>query len=266
MPTHCLKMPFTPLLMMILALFVLTVQGCFHSSDNDSDAGPTNAPPVFTSGTAVSVVEGNTATGYTAVATDTDVADTITYSLIGGEDQAAFSIDSSTGALRFDPAPDFENPTDIGSDNNYVVDIAATDGRASVVQTVTITVRSDADPVGYYINTGTASVDDGMDGTIDINDLQAMVNGTRIIMLSAAHELLYDGTITSTNGNDFMADFTIYTSGENPVMATASGTITGGSSITGTLAGSGVGSGTFSLIYADTNNQTTALDLVWTGG
>jgi len=119
-------------------------------------------------------------------------------------------------------------------------------------------ITPDANPEGYYINTGMASVDDGAGGTIDINDLQAMVNDNRIMMMSVANGLLYDGTITNISGNDFTADFIIYTDGKDPVTASASGTVTTGSSITGTLDGSGVGNGTFSLLYDDTASNTVA--------
>ncbi len=245
---------FTPLLMILVALLVLTAQGCFHSGGGGGNTGPTNAAPVFTSGAAISVGAATLSTGYTATATDAD-GDTVTYRLTGGEDEAAFSIDTNSGVLSFAITTDLDMPADSDGDNSYVVDITATDGTASVVQTVTVTVIEDANPAGYYINTGAASVDDGMSGTIDINDLQAMVNGNRIMMMSAANKLLYDGIITTLSGNSFTADFTIYTDGIDPVSATASGTITTGSSITGTLIGSGVGSGTFSLLYASTNDQ-----------
>ncbi len=114
-----------------------------------------------------------------------------------------------------------------------------------------------ANPAGYYI-TGTANLGDDMNGTIDINDLQAMVNGDRIMMMSVNNGLLYDGRITEINGNDFTVDFTIYTDGENSVSATASGTITEGSAIEGTLVGSGAGSGTFNLLYDTTTNNAVA--------
>jgi len=116
----------------------------------------------------------------------------------------------------------------------------------------------DAMPTGYYDVTGTAS----LGGIPNITDLQAIVNGNSIMMMSVANELLYDGTITSISGNDFTATFTIYDDGENPITATASGVITQGSSITGTLTGSGVGSGTFSLIYAISNNQVASLSRI----
>ncbi|VAW84685.1 hypothetical protein MNBD_GAMMA18-1218 [hydrothermal vent metagenome] len=114
---------------------------------------------------------------------------------------------------------------------------------------------SDADPSGYYNRDGHADVDDGASGTRKIENLQALVNGDRIMMMSTAEGLLYDGTITSINGDDFTADFTIYTDGDNPIDAKASGTITTGSLITGTLTGNGVGSGIFTLQYASTNDD-----------
>jgi len=272
MTTHRLKMPFKPLLMIILVLFALTVQGCFHRSDNDSDDGPTNAAPVFTSGTAISVGDGSTATGYTATATDAD-GDTVTFSLSGGTDQNAFSIDGDSGELSFNSAPDFDAPSDSDVNNAYEIEITATDGTIAVVQNVTVTVIDDANPMGYYTNTGTASVSDDASGTMVISDLQAMVNGSRIMMMSVANQLLYDGTITSISGNKFTADFTIYRQDDlgndgwplPPVSATASGIITAGSSITGTLTGSGVGSGTFSLIYALSNDQTAAIPRIENG-
>jgi len=74
------------------------------------------------------------------------------------------------------------------------------------------------------------------------------------MMMSTANKLLYDGTITNISGNDFTAEFIIFTDGENPMTATARGTITEGSKIEGTLIGSGAGSGTFSLLNG-TNNE-----------
>jgi len=118
---------------------------------------------------------------------------------------------------------------------------------------------NNANPVGYY------SSGDVLGGSIAVDDLQAMVAGNRIMMLSATNKLLYDGTITNITGNDFTANFTIYTDGENPITTTASGMITTNSSITGTLSGTGVGSGTFSLLYATTNDQAAAMVRTWAG-
>ena len=101
-----------------------------------------NAAPVFTSGTTANFAENGTGTVYTAAATDAD-GDTPTYHLVGGADQALFDIDSSSGALTFKSAPDFETPTDSSSDNVYEVQIEARDGNGgTVTQSVAITVTN----------------------------------------------------------------------------------------------------------------------------
>jgi hypothetical protein len=122
-------------------------------------------------------------------------------------------------------------------------------------------------PTGYYSNDGTALVKLADDMTdLSITDLQAMVSGNRIIMMSVANNLLYDGTFTSINQSSFNATFTIYSAGINPITATASGTITQGSSITGTLTGAGAGNGTFTVIYALNNSNPAAISRIATEG
>ncbi|MDX1700621.1 MAG: cadherin domain-containing protein, partial [Melioribacteraceae bacterium] len=74
----------------------------------------------------------------------------VTYSIIEGNDQSKFSIDSSSGALTFNTAPDFENPTDTGSDNIYEVTVRATDtsnNQAEQMISVTVTDVEDTLPV-----------------------------------------------------------------------------------------------------------------------
>ena len=79
--------------------------------------------------------------------------ESVTWSLNGGDDAAKFSIDSS-GALVFQSAPDFENPSDLGdtaNNNTYVVIVRATDAANNTSdQTVTVTV-SDADEIAPKI-------------------------------------------------------------------------------------------------------------------
>ena len=107
----------------------------------------TNDAPVISSGSgdtaAVNVAE-NTTTVTTVVSTDVDTGDTKTYSIIGGADQAKFSINSSTGALTFVSAPNYENPTDTGDtagNNTYVVEVKVTDTNGlNDTQTITVTV------------------------------------------------------------------------------------------------------------------------------
>jgi len=96
-------------------------------------------PPIFISGSNISSFENTTVTGYSALVTDAD-GDSPTYSIVGGLDANKFSIHSHRGELSFINAPDFEAPSDSDFDNTYIVDISASDGLHTVVQTVTVIV------------------------------------------------------------------------------------------------------------------------------
>ncbi|PJI86372.1 cadherin domain-containing protein [Yoonia maricola] len=73
--------------------------------------------------------------------------DTVTYSIVPGDDSASFEIDPDTGELSFVAAPDFEKPGDvIGRDNTYDVTIRADDGQGGVTEkTLWVKVRDVAD-------------------------------------------------------------------------------------------------------------------------
>lgn len=102
--------------------------------------------PVFISEIAADFVEKGTATAYIAMATD---ANTISYSLGAGNDEALFDIVAASGLVTFKVAPDFEAPADADANNTYVINVVASDGINSSNQNVTITVTDvdDVDPV-----------------------------------------------------------------------------------------------------------------------
>ena len=102
-----------------------------------------NDPPVFTSDAAVSVAENQTA-AYRAVTTDAD-GDPLSYRL-SGTDAARFTIDTTTGEVRFSEAPDFENPGDADGDNVYDIIVTASDGANSAERAVAIRVTDENDP------------------------------------------------------------------------------------------------------------------------
>ena len=103
------------------------------------------APSITSSGggatTLVSVSTNSTAVG-TVTASDPDANTTLTYSMSGGADLARFSINSSTGALSFINAPNFEAPTDANTDNVYKVIVQASDGTLTDLQTISVTVTT----------------------------------------------------------------------------------------------------------------------------
>ena len=102
----------------------------------------TSSAPTFASASAsISVDENTISTIYTAQATDAD-GDTLTYSLTG-VDAEHFTIDPSIGDLAFTSAPDYENPTDQGTDNIYDLAIVATDSVGKQAQQdLTISVNN----------------------------------------------------------------------------------------------------------------------------
>ena len=125
-----------------------------------------NAPPVITSAATASVAENTSTTFLTVTATDADATDTQRhYAITGGVDAAAFTLDSTSGALKFNNAPNFENPTDKAStqptnaannnaanNNEYLVQITAKTGQAprlaAASQLITVTVTDATEPPG----------------------------------------------------------------------------------------------------------------------
>jgi Cadherin-like/Cadherin domain/Putative Ig domain len=103
-----------------------------------------NTPVITSNGggaTATISVNENTTAVSTIIAADADAGATLTYS-ISGVDAAAFTINSSTGALRFVSAPNFEIPTDNGADNIYAVIVSASDGTNSTLQMISVSVQN----------------------------------------------------------------------------------------------------------------------------
>ena len=87
----------------------------------------TGSAPTFASASvSINVDENSASAVYTAQASDIDPGDILTYS-ISGTDHQLFTIDSSSGDLAFNTAPDYENPSDSGADNTYELAITATD-------------------------------------------------------------------------------------------------------------------------------------------
>jgi VCBS repeat-containing protein len=84
------------------------------------------------------------ATAVTRVtASDADTRQTLAYSIVGGADAAKFTINSSTGALSFVSAPNYEAPTDSGGNNIYDVTVQVSDGNGGVdSQAISVTVTA----------------------------------------------------------------------------------------------------------------------------
>ena len=107
-----------------------------------------NTPSFTPSNESISVAENKASSIYTAKATDLDATDILTYS-ISGTDSSKFSINSVSGALAFNSAPDFEKPSDSNQDNAYELSITASDGTNQGAQALTITVTNVNEPLSF---------------------------------------------------------------------------------------------------------------------
>jgi large repetitive protein len=102
--------------------------------------------PTFTSSASPSIFENSTAVvDLTTTDPDTVGTNPPTFTVTGGADQAKFTI-TGGNHLAFVSAPDFENPTDSGTDNIYDVQVTANDGTNNTVQSISVTVQDNNDP------------------------------------------------------------------------------------------------------------------------
>jgi hypothetical protein len=135
-----------------------------------------NTAPEITSGSAFTIAENGTAVT-TIAATDAD-NDALTYSISGGADASKFTIDATTGALAFVAAPDFETPGDVGGNNVYEVQVTASDGELSDVQSIAVTVTDVNENVEPPVFT--PLVLQAEDAAVLVLDVDANTNDTTI--------------------------------------------------------------------------------------
>jgi Domain of unknown function (DUF4347)/Cadherin domain/Bacterial cadherin-like domain len=251
-----------------------------------------NRTPVIGT-TALSMAENSTLADNVA-SSDAD-GDARSYSIVGGADQALFTIDSGTGALSFVSAPDYENPTDAGANNVYDVIVQVADGQGgtdSESVAVTVTNVNEAPAATNLSAAETYTEDTALNLTdIVISDVDSASVTATLTLSNAAAGSLNTGTsgaVTSTynagtgvwtasgaiaNVNtllaglsftpaaNFNSNFTISTSVSDGVAAP----VTGSKAMTGTaLNDAPVVSTTGSTLAYTENGAATAVDTVLT--
>ena len=132
--------------------------------DNDSPPPPANRAPTIGGSSSVSINYPENGAGdvTTFAATDPD-GDSIKWSL-SGTDSGDFSISATGGALEFRNSPDFENPKDSDTNNEYQVTVTAADdegGSDSAAVAVTVTDVLEP-PTGLSLSVNSTD-DDKMD-------------------------------------------------------------------------------------------------------
>lgn len=133
----------------------------------------------------------------------------LSYSIVGGADQAEFQIDETSGVLRFVASPDFEAPSDEDVNNIYEVVVQASDGQGSIdTQTVTVNVSNTNDNAPVFSSGSTANFAENATGTVyDADATDADNPGSLTYSLSGADEALFDidamGIVTFKDAPDF---------------------------------------------------------------
>lgn len=129
---------------MFWAVTMLWLVACGGNDSGEGQQGSApinpqnNTAPLFTSPNSVTVPENFTA--ITHVNARDPENDPITYNLVGGLDMDLFDIHPQTGELRFKQPVDFEAPSDSNQNNQYIVEVAATDGISKTLKNWYVTV------------------------------------------------------------------------------------------------------------------------------
>lgn len=159
-----------------LAILLTTILGCGGGSSGAASSQPpapppptpplpSNSAPVLT-GISDFTFNENEGIAFTLQVSDPD-NDTVTASLERTGDGRVFDIDSTTARISSRDAfgLDFENPADGDQDNVYQFGVTLTDGLATSVPTITVTINDTDDPL--TCSTGdTIFVPENVDGTI----------------------------------------------------------------------------------------------------
>ena len=162
----------------------------------------------WSTGTTDSVNEGVTAVE--TLSATSDASGTCSYSISGGVDSGDFVISGS--ALSFSATPDYENPADSNSDNQYVVNLLATDSADSATTGLTLTVTvndltlaiaaSQSFSIDETVSTGDSvgtvalSADTATAWSILTNGADSDEDGTKPFAISSS------GTITVADSGD----------------------------------------------------------------
>ena len=216
--------------------------------------------PVITSNsgglTAAADVAENTTSVTIITATDVDAGSTITFNITGGVDSSFFSLNTTSGVLTFASAPDYENPADANTDNDYVVEVTATDGTNIDMQTITVSVTDVVENISPTLSINSATV--ATDGTGEVS-VSVDVDDVDLDSLSIAYHYevgacgVYDAqssiTLSSIDSADFGYGSIVLSSNQATVVTTASGANTVVSTWASATDASGANGSTY-CIYA----------------
>src|SRR5207247_3732949 len=131
-----------------------------------------------------------------------DAGSPLTSSTVGAADAAKFTVNSSTGALSFVSAPDYESPTDAGAHNVYDLTAHDSDGTLTDTQAIAVTVTNVNDNAPVITSNGA-----GASASVNVAENATTVTTVTATDLDAGSTLTY-----SIVGGADAAKFTVNSS------------------------------------------------------
>ncbi|WP_160739673.1 cadherin domain-containing protein [Altericroceibacterium indicum] len=117
-----------------------------HTTTQDVTITVTDVDEAPVISTAASVDAAEEQTSVVTISAEDPEGKDLTYSITGGADSGKFTIDSATGELNFQSAPDYETPGAADGSNAYQVTITVSDGVEDSTLDLTVNVTNVADP------------------------------------------------------------------------------------------------------------------------
>jgi hypothetical protein len=166
-------------------------------------------PIVFSSSATFSVQENQTSVGTVQASGGDGTA--LIFSITGGADSAKFGINSSSGVLTFNSAPDFETPGSNAGTNAYAIIVTATDGTTTVTQNITVNITDVAEdttaPVITLTGASTINLtvgddykDDGATATDNVDEtVTVIVGGTVNTAAAGTYTVTYNAEDAAGN-------------------------------------------------------------------
>ena len=129
----------------LILVGLISISACGGGGGGGGDSysapvAPSNSAPTITNTTGNYSVPENQTSAFTVTASDPD-GDSLTFS-ISGTDSSLFTI-SSSGVVTFNAAPDYENPSDSGTNNVYDLSASVSDGSLSASKDFMVAVTND---------------------------------------------------------------------------------------------------------------------------
>ena len=153
--------------------------------------------PVYTAATSLNASENQTS-AFTVTATDAD-GDALTYAISGGADKDSFSINSTSGVVVFNTAPDYETKT------SYVIVVDVLDGGFTTSQEVSINII-DVNEAPVFSSSNSLSADENQTSvaTLSASDPEGTtitygISGVDVSSLSISS----DGVLTFNSAPNF---------------------------------------------------------------